>query len=276
MESGLVGQEERHRGGDVVRLGQPPEEQVAAGGPTVVVAPDVLGAVRPGQPRADRVDPDALTTQVVGQGAGQGVEGRLGRGVGGHRGRGLLRRAARDVDDGPAAVGQAPGHRLLDERHGRPGVEDHGPATGRRCVMVRAKPMKGAPPTALASRSIRPNSSMAVSTSRAGSEALSAEPGQATTSRPSLLQGRFGRPQPRFGAGVDDHRCPLQGQSAGRRRPDARIGGGAGHDGHLPLEPPTQRALVHWSPPEGSGDGSPGGTYRATPVRESAAAHARH
>ena len=60
--------------------------------------PQVPGGLGPGQARADRVDPDPTSAEVVGQGAGQGVQRRLGRGVGGHRRRGLLGRPTGDVD----------------------------------------------------------------------------------------------------------------------------------------------------------------------------------
>ena len=121
--AGLLGQEEGHRRGDVVGLGQPSEEQVATGGLTVVGSPEVPGAFGLGEAGTDRVDPNSASPEVVGQGAGQGVERRFGCGIGGHRRRRLLRRPAGDVDDGSAVVGQAPGHRLLDERQGRPGVQ---------------------------------------------------------------------------------------------------------------------------------------------------------
>ena len=149
----------------------------------------------------------------------------------------------------PPLVGQTPGHRLLDERQCRPGVEGDRlhqliPAHGQRRSDERSTAdrvdQEVDPAEPLDRRPHQEGGQLGVA-GRTGAghdvEALAAE-------------GRLGGPQPGFGAGIDDHRGALEGQAARRSGSDAGIRRGAGHDGDLALETPSKRALVHCSPRE--------------------------
>ena len=132
-ERGVVAGQERDRGGDLLRLGEPPHRHVhqAALRPLGVGREQLAQQRRVHRPRAQRVHPDALAGELHAEFAGQRQHAALGRGVGDLRGSRTHHRDERGgVHDGPATLHPHVADRFLAAQVDRGQVDLLDPAPG--------------------------------------------------------------------------------------------------------------------------------------------------